>query len=125
MYTQCTTCLLCCCYKMSGDMSPPGSYTQNMPSRSAASGLPPILPPLLQQTVLNQDQPYVRVYAVVVSYMYALCLLSIGRSYFTATTKSCHFESPLCTFYQGTYMTLPPYLVSYYTCLCKATMLLG
>ena len=43
-----------------GGTSPPGSYTQNMPPRSAASGLPPILPPLLQQTVLNQDQPYVR-----------------------------------------------------------------
>lgn len=42
----------------SGGTSPVGSYTQVMPSRSAASGLPPILPPLLQQTVLNQDQPY-------------------------------------------------------------------
>lgn len=42
-----------------GGTSPPGSYSQVMPPRSAASGLPPILPPLLQQTVLNQDQPYV------------------------------------------------------------------
>lgn len=42
-----------------GGTSPPGSYTQTMPPRSATSGLPPILPPLLQQTVLNQDQPYV------------------------------------------------------------------
>ncbi len=28
-----------------------------MPSRSVASGLPPLLPPLLQQTILNEEQP--------------------------------------------------------------------
>ena len=47
-----------------GGSSPPGSYTQTMPPRSATSGLPPVLPPLLQQTVLNQDQPYVRMYVL-------------------------------------------------------------
>lgn len=40
-----------------GDSSPPGSYSQQVPPRSATSGLPPHLPPLLQQTVLNQDLP--------------------------------------------------------------------
>lgn len=40
-----------------GDSSPPGSYSQHVPPRSATSGLPPHLPPLLQQTVLNQDLP--------------------------------------------------------------------
>ncbi|XP_064388782.1 5'-AMP-activated protein kinase subunit beta-2-like [Halichondria panicea] len=40
-----------------GESSPPGSYSQSMPSRSVASGLPPLLPPLLQQTILNQEQP--------------------------------------------------------------------
>ena len=38
-----------------GRISPPGSYSQTIPSRSATSGLPPHLPSLLQQTVLNQD----------------------------------------------------------------------
>jgi 5'-AMP-activated protein kinase regulatory beta subunit len=40
-----------------GGSSPQGSYSQEMPLRSAASGLPPHLPPLLQQTVLNQEPP--------------------------------------------------------------------
>ena len=38
-----------------GRISPPGSYSQTIPPRSATSGLPPHLPSLLQQTVLNQD----------------------------------------------------------------------
>jgi len=38
-----------------GGSSPPGSYSQLMPPRSATSGLPPHLPPLLHQTVLNQE----------------------------------------------------------------------
>ena len=42
-----------------GLSSPPGSYSQFMPPRSAASGLPPHLPPLLQQTILNQEPPSV------------------------------------------------------------------
>ncbi|KAL5479516.1 hypothetical protein EMCRGX_G023043 [Ephydatia muelleri] len=37
--------------------SPPGSYCQDMPPRSAASSFPPHLPPLLQQTALNEDLP--------------------------------------------------------------------
>ena len=37
--------------------SPPGSYSQIMPSRSVTSSLPPHLPPLLQQTILNQEPP--------------------------------------------------------------------
>ena len=45
------------CVPTSGESSPPGTYSQHMPSRSAASGLPPHLPPLLQQTILNQEQP--------------------------------------------------------------------
>ncbi len=53
-----------------GGTSPPGSYTQNMPLRSAASGLPPLLPPLLQQTVLNQDQPYVSIAMILVWTLY-------------------------------------------------------
>ena len=40
-----------------GSISPPGSYDQIIPPRSATSGLPPHLPSLLQQTVLNQDLP--------------------------------------------------------------------
>lgn len=41
--------------KSEGRISPPGSYSQTIPPRSATSGLPPHLPSLLQQTVLNQD----------------------------------------------------------------------
>ena len=37
--------------------SPPGSYSQTVPARSSATGLPPHLPPLLQQTILNSDLP--------------------------------------------------------------------
>ena len=40
-----------------GGSSPQGSYDQTMPPRGATSGLPPHLPPLLQQTVLNQEPP--------------------------------------------------------------------
>ena len=40
-----------------GGSSPQGSYGQLMPPRSATSGLPPHLPPLLQQTILNQEPP--------------------------------------------------------------------
>ena len=40
-----------------GGSSPQGSYDLIMPPRSATSGLPPHLPPLLQQTVLNQEPP--------------------------------------------------------------------
>ncbi len=106
---------------LSGGTSPPGVYTQNMPPRSAASGLPPILPPLLQQTVLNQDQPYVCVhFSTLAKYvcspatiktpfplgMFYLLrqyyFLLTGGSYTITTTKSCHFEPSLCPVDQGT-----------------------
>ena len=34
--------------------SPEGSYSQFIPPRSGTTGLPPHLPPLLQQTILNE-----------------------------------------------------------------------
>jgi 5'-AMP-activated protein kinase regulatory beta subunit len=43
--------------KGKGNESPPGSYDQLIPQRSATTGLPPHLPPLLQQTILNQEPP--------------------------------------------------------------------
>jgi 5'-AMP-activated protein kinase regulatory beta subunit len=43
--------------KPSLSSSPSGDYSQTIPSRSSASGLPPHLPQLLQQTILNSDLP--------------------------------------------------------------------
>lgn len=38
--------------------SPPGSYTQDIPSyKGATVGLPPHLPSVLQNTILNQESP--------------------------------------------------------------------
>ena len=60
------------CVFNTGGSSPQGSYSQIMPSRSATSGLPPHLPPLLQQTILNQGPPsqvYTHVYTCIYMYM--------------------------------------------------------
>ena len=45
------------CFSSIDTPSPVGSYTQDIPPRSATTGLPPHLPPLLQHTILNQELP--------------------------------------------------------------------
>jgi 5'-AMP-activated protein kinase regulatory beta subunit len=64
-----------------GGSSPQGSYDHIMPPRSATSGLPPHLPPLLQQTVLNQEPPsledpnlLVEPNHVILNHLYALSI---------------------------------------------------
>ncbi|CAI8015907.1 5'-AMP-activated protein kinase subunit beta-2 [Geodia barretti] len=64
-----------------GGSSPQGSYDLIMPPRSATSGLPPHLPPLLQQTVLNQEPPsledpnlLVEPNHVILNHLYALSI---------------------------------------------------
>lgn len=50
-------CPLVAPYILADTPSPTGSYTQDIPPRSATTGLPPHLPPLLQHTILNQEPP--------------------------------------------------------------------
>ena len=53
LYKLCT----CIQFSDSGRSSPEGSYSQLKPPRSVTSSMTPHLPPLLQQTVLNQEPP--------------------------------------------------------------------